>query len=69
MARQTDKYKNAHSLDPRAGGKQNPSCVSWQRKLYFEDKIHAVLKMPMTGPSRESGEMNSADRKTPDSSW
>ena len=64
MATQTDKYKTAHSLDPRAEGKQNPSFVSWQRKLYFEEKVHVVLKTHITWPSLESAEMNSAYRKT-----
>lgn len=28
MTMRTDKYKTAHSLDPQAEGKQNPSSVS-----------------------------------------
>lgn len=64
MAMQTDKYKTAHSLDPQAEGKQNLSFGSWQRKLYFEEKVHVVLKTHITWPSLESAEMNSAYRKT-----
>lgn len=65
----TDKYKVPTLLTLRQKENKIHHLRAWQRKLYFEDKLHAVLETHMIWPSFESEEMNSVFRKPLDSSW